>query len=326
MAITRAVKRKRSSSSRSSENDVHTRSFTLDKEPPAGTISGFYIPPEILLIILDFLSFEERTVLTVVNSQLRHLALQTLKRLKVMKDLQYCAPAPSSITAPGWLEHRVASPATNMYRLQLTLVRCSTVLTYLNLLGTNILNQDLMSWIYHIDLPELDNIKFPNGHDVYICLLRDLAISPTKWSKLSQISIGFGSKLEISEECLDLIRLMRQSRPALRSNVARCRQCQRLYFTDSRVKCVVCMQTICSQHFTRAAGNHCILSIREKCPHSGLKFHRTCRETHSMRGCYTLDEHGQHWPCYKPMAMIDYGSTPQGTSDQDAGSDLEAMD
>lgn len=46
-------------------------------------------------------------------------------------------------------------------RLQRSIVRCSSVLTYLNLLGTNILNQDFMSWLYHIDLPVLENIKFP---------------------------------------------------------------------------------------------------------------------------------------------------------------------
>lgn len=48
-----------------------------------------------------------------------------------------------------------------MQRLQTIVVRCSSVLTYLNLLGTNLLNQDLMSWIYSVSLPLLENIKFP---------------------------------------------------------------------------------------------------------------------------------------------------------------------
>lgn len=63
-----------------------------------------------------------------------------------------------------------------------------------------------------------------NGTDLYLCLLRDLAATPTKWSRLGQISIGFGSKLEVPEECLELVRVMRHDRPRLKSNIARCRQ------------------------------------------------------------------------------------------------------
>lgn len=44
-----------------------------------------------------------------------------------------------------------------------------------------------------------------------------------KWPKLNQISIGFGSKLEVPEECLELVRVMRGARPELKSNIARCR-------------------------------------------------------------------------------------------------------
>ena len=72
-----------------------------------------------------------------------------------------CAPSPVSLLAPGWLTHRIASPAANLRRLQRAIVRGSSQLTYLNLLGTNLLSQDLMSWIYTIDLPMLENLKFP---------------------------------------------------------------------------------------------------------------------------------------------------------------------
>lgn len=71
------------------------------------------------------------------------------------------APAPASTNCSGWLRHRLGTPASNMNKFQIAMARCSSVVTYLNLLGTNLLNQDLMAWIYHFDLPRLENLKFP---------------------------------------------------------------------------------------------------------------------------------------------------------------------
>ena len=52
-----------------------------------GTIAGLYIPPEVLSIIVDLLSWEERIPLTTTSSLLRSVALRRLTKLKVMKDL-----------------------------------------------------------------------------------------------------------------------------------------------------------------------------------------------------------------------------------------------
>lgn len=138
---------------------------------------GHHIPNEVLLLIIESLPIEDRANLAATNSQFRCLALPTLQKLKAMRDLPCrdltiwtmsfvlimsgISPAPASLLAPGWLTHRIGNPHQNMLRLQRVIVRCSSVLTYLNLLGTNILNQDLMAWIYNIDLPQLENLKFP---------------------------------------------------------------------------------------------------------------------------------------------------------------------
>jgi hypothetical protein len=58
------------------------------------------------------------------------------------------------------------TPASRMLMFQRVVASMSSQLTYLNLLGTNLLSQDLMSWIYDIDLPELQIIKMPNGTDL----------------------------------------------------------------------------------------------------------------------------------------------------------------
>ncbi|ORY85522.1 hypothetical protein BCR37DRAFT_377199 [Protomyces lactucae-debilis] len=275
-----------------------------------------YLPPEVLILIISHVPYADRVALTRVDRFWRLLTLQLSSKLKIMRDLTFCAPAPSSITAPEWLNYRTMTPSSRVLKLQRILAAMSSKLTYLNLLGTNLLSQDLVSWIYHIDLPELQMIKMPNGTDLYLALLRDLALRPKKWPKLTFFSVGFGSKLEIPEEAPELITIMRESRPDLRSNISRCTHCARLYYVDSRVKCVCCDRHICSQHFTRSSGNHCFLSRRVKCPFSKLKYHTVCHTLHTERGCATLNERGKHYPCYKPRLEEDYLAVVTTTEDE----------
>lgn len=59
----------------------------LMPEARTALFGGCYIPNEVFLLILDVLPFEDRANLAATCSQLRRLALQTLEKLKIMRDL-----------------------------------------------------------------------------------------------------------------------------------------------------------------------------------------------------------------------------------------------
>lgn len=60
---------------------------TLEKNSRHGAFGGKQVPNEIFMLILDILPLEDRASLSVVCAQLRPLALITLDKLKLMRDV-----------------------------------------------------------------------------------------------------------------------------------------------------------------------------------------------------------------------------------------------
>ena len=52
-----------------------------------------------------------------------------------------------------------------------------SVLRHLDLMGLSLLNQDLMSWIYHLDLPNLETLMIPYVIEPFSTFLSHIIIS-----------------------------------------------------------------------------------------------------------------------------------------------------
>ncbi len=225
--------------------------------------SAFVVPNEILFLVFDLLDFEDRSACAHVCSQWRPLALSQCRKLKVSQIASFSQSRTTTLIS----KRRIGNPWDTTARFVTTVSRVSDGLVYFSLYGCTVLSQDILRWIFTLRLRHLETFKVPSGLNAEnVDFIRGLVHGPTwHWPKLSSLSLGFGSKVDIPSEGYDLMQRFIEQRPGMKTNLAKCSECTRLYFTCSRVKCAACLRSICSQHFSRVGGRQCRNSLRFKC-------------------------------------------------------------